>query len=679
MRTAEQAGIKHPEHGNAINEHINLKKVVDQALKHCDDRRSVFPIEAMEKFITSSPTGHRLEDIQSAIEQHPRTIHKDMHLATEHSQKREKLTLALMEMGKGAETPIGQTVQNDALSPAQLAAVNLTLTSRDRVLGWVGVAGAGKTHTVSALLQAIDGQVESVGIAPDASAAQTLQNETGLNCSTVASFLLSKPRPSNLIICDEVGKLSAREAFELLKKSKAEGFRLLLIGDTKQLSAVEAGNPFKALIENGMNSGRLNDFFRQKDPTLNRAVQLLYHDAGSQSLKLLESCGWVSEQPDFTQRMQAAAQHFAASKGDVRVLAGTHLERETLTTLIRTDLRAAGKIGETEYQARILKGRDLTVEQAQHSRFYEVGDILIAPQNQAGLRTSQQYRVTKIEGDILHLESGAKRSTLDLSTLRTPLNVRVYQDKEIGVSTGDRLRWTQNNMKLGRVNGQEFTVVNVEGDVLRIRYDSGKRDQIGLNQLNHIDHGLVRTVYSSQGMTCDRVIVAMGNDQGVTRESILVAMSRARHEAQFFCANKSVMYERVQQSGAQVNIADWLKEQGFKMKAPELPEHVDLVAELKQSIQQHQEKEYQRLSELVLQQQTGRPTQRRIDIAIAAVCLSERLEVAPILAHSPTIKNTLTEKARAYIESVYRDADKLTKTMAQQQTVKQTAKPRMRI
>ena len=681
VRSAEAAEIRHPIPSHAINERVNLKKSVDQALKHCADRRSVFPIEAMERFITSSPTGHRLEDIQQAIESHPKTIHKDMHLATEYGLERERLTLALMEMGKGTQRPIGEAVDNDALSPAQLAAVNLTMTSRDRVMGWVGVAGAGKTHTVSGLLQAIDGRVEAVGIAPDASAAQNLEKETGLQSGTVASFLLSKPKPGNVIICDEVGKLSAREAYELLKKSKTEGFRLLLIGDPKQLSAVEAGNPFKALVENGMASARLNDFFRQKDPTLNRAVQLIYHDQGVQSLKLLEQNGCVNEQADFAQRMQSVAQQFAGSEGDTRVLAGTHLEREALTALIRTDLRANGKIGEVEHRAKVFRARDMTPEQAQHGQFYEVGDILVVPSNQAGLRTSQQYRVTNIEGDILQLESGGKQTALDLSSLKKPLNVRVYQDKEIGVSVGDRLRWTQNNHKLGRINGQEFTVINFEDGLVRVRYDDGKRDQIALNQLNHIDHGLVRTIYSSQGLTCDRVIVAMGNDQGVTREAILVAMSRARFEAQFFCANKSVLYERVQQSGAQINIADWLQEYGFKMDVPELPEHVDLIAELQQSIQQHHASEYKRLSKLVLQQQTGNPSQRKIDIAIAAVCLSEGLEIAPILAHSPaiTIKNTLTEKARVYLSLIQRDADRLTKTMAQQQTVKQSAKPRMRL
>lgn len=577
VRTAESTGIKHPVPGAAIHESVDLKEIVDQALRHCEERRSVFSVEAMQRFITESPTGHKIAAINEAIATHPFTIHKERHLATDWSLEREKLTLGLMELGKGTQVPIGEAIENEKLSASQLAAVNLTLTSNDRVLGWVGVAGAGKTHTVSGLLAAIGESVPVIGLAPDASAAQVLQGETGLKCSTVASFLMSESVTGRrLVVVDEVGKLSAREAHSLLEKSRRENFQLVLIGDPRQLSAVEAGNPFKALIENGMDSQRLGDFFRQKDPTLNRAVQMIYHDWGVESLQLLNSKGWVTEHRDFAERMSAIAQQWAKSKGDMRVLAGTHIEREALTTLIRAHLKRKGKIAPTEYQTRVLKGKDLTVEQSQHVRFYDVGDILISGKNQNGIKTSKQYRVMNIEGNTLHLQSGQIKTCVDLGAQQKPLNVRVYQENEIGVSVGDRLRWTQNNHKLGRVNGQEFTVMGVEDGAIRIRYDSGKRDQIGLNQLNHIDHGLVRTVYSSQGMTCDRVLVAVGNDQGVTKESILVAMSRARYEAQFFCADKGALFERVERSGAQVNIAEWLKEKGFRLKAPEPPSHIDL-------------------------------------------------------------------------------------------------------
>ena len=79
---------------------------------------------------------------------------------------------------------------------------------------------------------------------------------------------------------DEAGKLSAQAAYELIQKAKVQGAQVLLVGDPKQLSAVEAGNPFKSLVETGMEQARLKDFRRQLNPRLNRAVQMLYHQMG---------------------------------------------------------------------------------------------------------------------------------------------------------------------------------------------------------------------------------------------------------------------------------------------------------------------------------------------------------------------------------------------------------------
>jgi conjugative relaxase-like TrwC/TraI family protein len=588
QRNAEKIGIVHPTPGQPIHGAANLEELVGQALRHCEERRSVFAIEAVEKFITESPTGHRITDITKEIATFPGVIQKDNHalfpfgtsLATEGSLEREKRTIALMEHGKGTVVPLAPPIKTEELSADQLAAVNLTLTASDRVLGWVGVAGAGKTHTVIELLKAIDGRATVTGLAPDAAAAQTLEQETGIKASTVASMLASAVQDDTgrkIVVVDEAGKLSAREAYLLLEKSRVEGFQVLLIGDPEQLSAVEAGNPFKALVENGMTTAKLGDFIRQKDPMLNLAVQMLYHDWGTDSLNLLNKRGWITEHRNLEERMSAIAQQWIASdRQNTRVLAGTHLEREAITSLLRAQLKTEGLIGQQDYAGNVLRSKDLTHEQAQHARFYQVGDIVIPGKHHNGLRSSRQYRIAEIKGNIITLLSGSGVATLDMKALKQPLSARVYQVQRIDISTGDRLRWTQNNRMLGRVNGKEFTVMSIEDDIVSLRYDDGKRDQVSLNQLNHLDHGLVRTLYSSQGMTCNEVLIAMGNDQTVSRESILVGMTRAKYKAHFFCTDKATLFERVDRSHTQPNILEWLTEKGFKLKAPEPPTHIDI-------------------------------------------------------------------------------------------------------
>jgi ATP-dependent exoDNAse (exonuclease V) alpha subunit len=59
--------------------------------------------------------------------------------------------------------------------------------------------------------------------------------------------------------------LSAKDALALVTKAQAQQARVVLVGDTRQLSAVEAGNPFKSLQQAGMATAYLTQSLRQKN------------------------------------------------------------------------------------------------------------------------------------------------------------------------------------------------------------------------------------------------------------------------------------------------------------------------------------------------------------------------------------------------------------------------------
>ena len=55
----------------------------------------------------------------------------------------------------------------------------------------------------------------------------------------------------------------------------SENDRVLLVGDVRQHEAVEAGRPYQQLQEAGMQTARLDEIVRQKDPALKEVVQQL--------------------------------------------------------------------------------------------------------------------------------------------------------------------------------------------------------------------------------------------------------------------------------------------------------------------------------------------------------------------------------------------------------------------
>jgi DNA primase len=144
--------------------------------------------------------------------------------------------------------------------------------------------------------------------------------------------------------------------------------------------------------------------------------------------------------------------------------------------------------------------------------------------------------------------------------------------------------------------------------------------------------------------------------------------------------------ELLQEAGCDVKVVKWKGQKGcddfiVQNGSEDWDKRLDLATPLEWTAQQHYASEYRKLSAWVQKQHGKAPDQRKLDVAIALMC--DHASVIKILAHSPALKNTLTDEARAYLDSVQSDAAKLHNDVQQQQsiqqTVKQTAKPQMRL
>jgi len=79
---------------------------------------------------------------------------------------------------------------------------------------------------------------------------------------------------NRLYILDESSLASTKQMNEFLHRLR-ENDRVLLVGDTRQHEAVEAGRPYQQLQEAGIETARLDEIVRQTDPTLREVVEHL--------------------------------------------------------------------------------------------------------------------------------------------------------------------------------------------------------------------------------------------------------------------------------------------------------------------------------------------------------------------------------------------------------------------
>ncbi len=556
-----------------------LQTAIGVAIEHCSERKVAFKQEDILKFVTAEVKPFSVSQLEQAISQHPELIKTyDGRYTTQTALARELATIKLMQEGKGQVSPIAATETIDSyladkkLTSGQRSAIALTATTNDQFIAWQGVAGAGKTYALNAVKEVTTalGQVAPgsiiKGFAPSAEAAKVLGEELGIEANTVARLLISqqveKPPPNQIWIVDEAGLLSAKNALALLQRATEEGARVILVGDTRQLSAIEAGNPFKSLQSAGITTARLDESLRQKPPDLQKAVLLAANGQIGEALSHLQQLQRIQEVADAQERTAKIAADYISLSLEERqqtlIVAGTHKERSAITGEIRTSLKEEGTLGYGVKVTQLRAKQNLTSIQTRYTHNYNVGDVVVPVRDYKRLELykSQPYTVESIRGDKLHLQDLAgNRLVVDPMKFRKTL----YNQESIDIAIDDRLRWTRNDKELGRRNGQEFTVTGIDGQTATIELESGKTSTIDLYSPLHLDYALVSTTYSSQGKTADRVLVSSTVDATVSQESVYVAISRAKYDLKIYAENIDYLLEQAQESKAQETVLELLQ------------------------------------------------------------------------------------------------------------------------
>lgn len=155
------------------------------------------------------------------------------------------------------------TVNPGALDVLQYAAAT-AVAGDDLVVVIVGPAGTGKTTTLHAAVTDLHRHSRPVfGVAPTAKAAKVLGQETGMHTDTVAKLLHEWARPDGpgaqwrlpsgtTVIVDEAGMLSTPNLHQLTRLAISEQWRLVLVGDHRQLQAVGRGGLFGEICATSM-------------------------------------------------------------------------------------------------------------------------------------------------------------------------------------------------------------------------------------------------------------------------------------------------------------------------------------------------------------------------------------------------------------------------------------------
>ena len=465
--------------------------------------------------------------------------------------------------GQGASAPMlsdaaaqRQARSRDFLNVQQQTAIREVLTSTDRVHGFQGLAGTGKTTTLAAIREGAEqGGYKVEGFAPTSKAAGQLR-EAGIEANTLQSFLARQkdgdPASKHLYMLDESSLASTRQMRAFLEKIGPED-RVLVIGDTRQHQGVDAGRPFQQMQEAGMQTSRLETIVRQKDLELLHAVQHLATNETEKGIALLAQQGRVTELANATDRVAAIAKDYAAKPENTIIVSPDNRSRQQINEAVREELLKTGTLADDGQRFLTLSHRsDMTGPDRTWAAMYRPGDVV---QYDRGSRAEGIERGSF--GVVKASDAATNRLTVELPNgssveydPKRVYGVNVYRETSREFATGDRLQFSALNKELGIANRDMGTITKMDPDRLTVLMDGKEKRSVSFNpsEFRQFDHGYAVTSHSSQGLTADRVIANIDTDSSrslINSRLAYVAISRASEDARIYTNNAESLGQRL--------------------------------------------------------------------------------------------------------------------------------------
>ena len=597
-RDAAENGNLEPSGGGSRQPARDAAQAVSWAVAHLSEREAVFSrsdllaatlawkpgavtVESADGAIDAARREGRLHDAR-AYQGVPPLLGGEG-LTTDTAIADERETVGLMRSGqeKGEalmrSRKVRQHLHNGPLTDGQKQAVTTILSSKDRVVGVQGYAGTGKTAMLNrARALAEKSGYRMMGLAPSASAVQTLAAESGIGSETLQGFLARNAGVAEgrltrkaahgmrgafaktVLVVDEGSLASTVQARDLLRIAGTLRIpKVVLVGDEKQLDAVDAGKPFAQLQQAGMRTAVMDEIMRQREPALKEAVEASI--AGDIRGAFEKLGAGVAEVKADNIAGAVAARWLRLSPGErenTGVMAPSHELRVAINGHIRERLAREGAIHGPALQGERLVSRGYTRAEKALAANYAPGDVVAFHRayRRLGVDKGDERRVVEVDRRrrtvMLEGRDGGTVAWKPGEIAGRRGGSEVYRAEPIELRAGDRVRWTRNDKGLGLVNSRTAEVIAAGGGRVSLRLEDGRELALGWDapQLRHLDHAWASTVHAFQGRTVDNVIAAMeaNHPHLTTQKSFYVEISRARDRAELVTDDAARLRERLE-------------------------------------------------------------------------------------------------------------------------------------
>ncbi len=477
--------------------------------------------------------------------------------------------------------------RNYPLSQEQSLAIRHATAKGGRVAVIEGAAGSGKTTTLRPITDLH--REHGYEIVPTAVAWRTavaLGDDCDARPYCVDKLLKLAAKGqleigrNTLIVVDEAGMLSTRQAHHILQLSERHGAKVVFAGDTRQQQPVEAG-PGLRLIRDVAGSVRVDRIRRQKADLEDVLVQVRGETpeharfrAGLTSREerdaILADYEAMEKKPLFTPWQVAASE--ALRDGDAeQAIEAWHLrgrlhlcydEEKTLKRLVddwarhmgaepeksavvlartRAEARALSWLMRERVLARTPEAKRAVIEVSRDldGRVTEPLEIAVGDRLRIG---ATQWEKQLFNGTVVTVEDLEVRHGEHAAVSRKVRNRQAGGRESRGPEAGEK------RLEAGRAReGFERNAENVPSVFITACTDDGRRVSFRHDEIRdfhdniRLDYGYAMTIASAQGITVDRAFLLI--DERPSRETVYPAATRHREGIDVYVNRAPIVFD----------------------------------------------------------------------------------------------------------------------------------------
>ncbi len=533
--------------------HVSSAQAIAYAEEHVFERRSVVNERVLLREALIHGRGQvTLESLQRAVGARIKTgelIRNGPKVTSKKTLELEQEMIRLVNEDRKVFRRWGEVSGIDpALSGEQQQVMRAVFESRDRMMIIEGNAGTGKTRTLKEIVSGMERYSNAIfACAPSSGAAEILRQEVTSAADTLQQLLvnwqLQQEIRGRTILVDEASLISMRQMRDLFRLARDNNNRLLLVGDTKQHSSIEAGDALRALHQYArVEVASLRTIRRQKDPGFRKAVELFAQRQPRLAFEQFDKMGAIHEikNPDLLYK-QAAQDYVQTLQEGKSCLAVSPVWEEIhqFTDVVRAELKEKNALGKDVCSVTAFTSYQWTKAECSDVTNYQVGDVLEFHRKSSVFEKGEMVRCVgkELKGLVVERTNGERCAF-------NPKQITGYDvgcDVLLNLAIGEKLL-LRGNLKASRLQNGEIVEVAGFGENRVIQLQDGRALP---GDFRRFAYGYATTSHAAQGKTVDRGILIL-TDEGMKAANLkqaYVSNSRFRESQAIYVTSKTEAHE----------------------------------------------------------------------------------------------------------------------------------------